>query len=130
MICLHTKFRMPSVFWDSQGVSFIDFLSEQRTINADYYSKLLKDLVKLPAFRSKRRGRSVKSVCLLHDNSRPHTAAVTTGTLEELHWKVQPHPAYSPDLAPSDFHLFGPLKEDLGRKRFRVDDEVKLFVQR
>jgi hypothetical protein len=30
-------------FWDSQGTLFIDFLIEQRTINAAYYSKLLKD---------------------------------------------------------------------------------------
>jgi histone-lysine N-methyltransferase SETMAR len=119
---------MASVFWDSQGVLFIDFLTEQRTINAAYYSKLLKDRVK-PAFHSKRRGRSVKSVCLLHDNTRPHTAAVTTRTVEEMHWEVLPHPAYSPDLAPSDFHLFGPLKEALGRKKFRADEEVKLFVQ-
>jgi hypothetical protein len=41
------------------------------------------------------------SVRLLH---------VTTGTLKEMHWEVLPHPAYSPDLASSDFHLFGHSK--------------------
>jgi hypothetical protein len=75
---------MVSVFWDSQGVLFIDFLIEQRTIKAAYNSKLLKDEVK-PVLRSNRGGRSVKSVCLLHDNARPHTAVVTTGTVEEMH---------------------------------------------
>jgi hypothetical protein len=55
---------------------------------------------------------------------------VTTGTLQEMHWKVLPHSAYSPDLAPNDFHLFGPSKEALGGKRFRADDEVKIFIQR
>jgi histone-lysine N-methyltransferase SETMAR len=55
---------------------------------------------------------------------------VTTGTLEEMHWEVLPHPAYSPDLVPSDFHLFGPLKETVGGKGLRADDEVKIFVQR
>jgi len=65
-----------SFFWDSlQGVLFVDFLIEWRTINASYYSKLLKDRVKAD-FRSERRGRSVKSVCLLHDNACPHTAAL------------------------------------------------------
>ena len=38
------------------------------------------------------------------------------------------HPAYSPDLAPSDFHLFGPLKEALSGRRFSCDDEVKAAV--
>jgi len=38
------------------------------------------------------------------------------------------HPAYSPDLAPSDFHLFGPLKNALGGRRFSCDDDVKAAV--
>jgi histone-lysine N-methyltransferase SETMAR len=106
---------MASVFWESQGVLFIDFLTE-RTINAAYYTKPLKDRVK-SAFLSKRRGRSVKSFSVLHDNARPHTVAVTIRTLEEMHWEVLPHSASSPDLAPSDFHLFGPMKEALGGKK-------------
>jgi hypothetical protein len=59
----------------------------------------------------------------------PHIAAVTTGSLEEMQWEVLPHSAYSPDLMPRDFHLFGPLKEALAGKRFRTNDEVKLSVQ-
>ena len=43
-------------------------------------------------------------------------------------WEVLPHPPYSPDLAPSDFHLFGPLKEFLGDQHFSTDDEVKQAV--
>jgi hypothetical protein len=35
-------------------------------------------------------------------------------------WEVLPHPAYSPDLVPSDSHLFSQLKESLGRGRFRL----------
>jgi len=36
--------------------------------------------------------------------------------------------SYSPDLAPSDFHLFGPLKESLGGITFENDDAVKQHV--
>jgi len=38
------------------------------------------------------------------------------------------HPAYSLDLAPSDFHLFGPLKAALRGRRFSCDDDVKTAV--
>jgi histone-lysine N-methyltransferase SETMAR len=37
---------------------------------------------------------------------------------------VLPHPPYSPDLAPSDFYLFGALKDAICGKRFGSDDEV------
>ena len=40
------------------------------------------------------------------------------------------HPPYSPDLAPSDFHLFLHLKKFLGRKRFDDDDDLKDAVQK
>jgi hypothetical protein len=33
-------------------------------------------------------------------------------------------------LAPSFFHLFGPLKYHLGGKRFIDDEEVKMEVQK
>ena len=35
-----------------------------------------------------------------------------------------PHPLYSPDLAPSDFHIFGPLKDALCGIRFEDDESV------
>jgi hypothetical protein len=53
----------------------------------------------------------------------------TTGTLEETHWKVLPHPAYSSDLPASDFHVFGTLKEALEEESFRADDEVRFLCK-
>ena len=46
-----------------------------------------------------------------------------------MNWEVLPHPPYSPDLAPSDFHLFGPMKRYLGGKHFTDDDEVQENVR-
>ena len=31
----------PSVFWDAQGILFIDYLEKERTINNEYYIALL-----------------------------------------------------------------------------------------
>ena len=39
------------------------------------------------------------------------------------------HPSYSPDLVPTDLHLFLSLKKFLGGKRFD-DDDLKNAVQK
>jgi histone-lysine N-methyltransferase SETMAR len=50
-------------------------------------------------------------------------------TLRHTKFEVLPHtPYYSPHLAPSDFHLFGPLKESLRGRKFNLDDDVQLAV--
>ncbi|GFV96445.1 histone-lysine N-methyltransferase SETMAR [Trichonephila clavipes] len=40
-------------------------------------------------------------------------------------WDVFGHPSYSPDLTPSDFHLFLHLKSFLAGKHFNNDKELK-----
>ena len=59
---------------------------------------------------------------------RAYTAARTLAKIEDLGWKLLTHPPYSPDLAPSDFHLFGPLKESMRGIHFQTDEEVKAAV--
>jgi len=77
-----------------------------------------------PAIKSKRRGRLSTGVLLRHDNARPHTARSTFATIQDLSFESLPHPPYPPDLVPSDFNVFGPLKEAMGCKSFRSDEEV------
>ena len=69
-----------------------------------------------------------KGVLFLQDNARAHTAHRTMCTLQQLGWEVLTHPPYSPDLALSDFHLFGPLKEFFRGQHFSTDDKVKQAV--
>ncbi|KAJ4428840.1 hypothetical protein ANN_25833 [Periplaneta americana] len=57
--------------------------------------------------------------------ARPHTAASTRELLDQFGWEIFDHPPYSPDLAPSDFHLFTKLKDFLGGTRFGSDEELK-----
>ncbi|KAJ4425650.1 hypothetical protein ANN_27846 [Periplaneta americana] len=60
--------------------------------------------------------------------ARPHTAASTRQLLDQFGWEIFDHPPYSPDLAPSDFHLFTKLKDFLGGTRFGSDEELKKTV--
>ncbi|GFS63547.1 histone-lysine N-methyltransferase SETMAR [Trichonephila clavipes] len=46
-----------------------------------------------------------------------------------LRWERQPHPPYSLDLAPSDFHLFPALKKNLLGRRFGGNTEFKKVVK-
>jgi histone-lysine N-methyltransferase SETMAR len=41
-----------------------------------------------------------------HDNARTQTSLRTQEAIATFGWTVLQHPTYSPDLAPSDFHLF------------------------
>jgi len=57
-------------------------------------------------------------------------ASQTIETINHLGFEVLEHPAYSPDLAPSDYHLFGPLKNALRDRRFSMDIEVREAVHK
>lgn len=52
-------------------------------------------------------------VILKHDNAHPHIVQSTGATVREYSWELLPHPSYSPDLAPSNYHLFRCLKDAL-----------------
>ena len=63
-------------------------------------------------------------VHLLHDNVRPHVASAVHRELETLGWTTVPHPPYSPDLAPSDYHLFRSLKNFVRDQQFTGVDHI------
>jgi hypothetical protein len=69
------------------------------------------------------------AVMLLHDNARRHTAARTPVLLEHFNWELFDHPPYSPDLAPSDYHLFTYLKICLGSQRSNNNGEMMEDVE-
>ena len=100
----------------------MDYCPPKKTINAAYYSSLLPTVhSKLPRVRS---GKIHKHPVFLQDNAHVYTAKVSN-KLHELKWQLLPHPAYSPNLAPSNFHLFGPLKDPLIGRRFGCESELK-----
>ncbi|EYC04219.1 hypothetical protein Y032_0089g2290 [Ancylostoma ceylanicum] len=97
-----------------------ELLPSGHTVSAEVYSYQLQKLA--DAIRLKRR--KIDHVVLLHDNARPHVAKLTRQKTVELGWEVLPHPAYSPDLAPSNYHLFRSLKLHVREKKF--DDQTQL----
>lgn len=64
-----------------------------------------------------------------HDNARPHVAQVVKTYLETLKWEVLPHPPYSPDIAPYDYHLIRSMTNGLADQHFRSFEEAKNYIE-
>ncbi|GBO35272.1 Histone-lysine N-methyltransferase SETMAR [Araneus ventricosus] len=104
----------------------VDFMPKGTTINANRYCETLRKLLR--AIQNRRRGMLSGLIVLFHDNACPHSAAPNQELLDQFGWEIFDHPPYSPDLAPSDFHLFLKLKEFLGVNRFGSDEELENAV--
>ena len=115
-----------------------DFLGQQRsnphrlpahgtTMNGKYYANLLKQVRQ--SIKEKRRGKIRRGIMLHQDNAPVHTSRVAMDAVRECGYELLPHPPYSPDLAPSDFHLFPRLKKHLRGRRFDDDGELTAAVE-
>ena len=102
---LTQKKTLVTVWWSTAGVIHYDFLKRGETIHSDKYcleiTKMHETLShKCPGLVHR------KGPLLLHDNARPHGSQTTIRKLHDLGYETLPHPPYSPDLSPTDFHLF------------------------
>jgi len=113
---------LASIFWDQEGILLIDYLPKGQTINVEYYLSLLVQLKDIS--KEKRRGNFTKGVLFLHDNAPAHRALANQKKLAYLGFQCLDRPPYSPDLAPSDYHLFPELKKQLKGRHFSSDAEV------
>ncbi|GBN67951.1 hypothetical protein AVEN_53103-1 [Araneus ventricosus] len=85
--------------------------------------------VSCQTLRRLRRAILTSRVVLIRENTRSHNAIVTQQLLEQFKWGVSDHPAYSPDLATRDFHLFPELKNWLGGQSFQKNGEIQSNVK-
>ncbi|UYV79086.1 hypothetical protein LAZ67_17001076 [Cordylochernes scorpioides] len=95
---------MVSVFWDSEGVLLLDFLNKGQTITGNYYANLVKQLRE--AIKEKRRGMLSRKIVYHQDNAPSHRSLQAMAAIYDSGFELLPRAPYSPDLAPSDFHLY------------------------
>ena len=94
------------------GVLGITYWERGHTCTADSYIKdCLIPLVE--RISQERRCSGARNLKFHHDNARPHVAKEVIEYLKSEHFAIMDHPAYSPDLAPSDFWLFDYVKKQL-----------------
>ena len=120
---------MLCVWWDTDGVVYYELLKPGETVNTARYRQQLVNLrdsldEKRPIWRERH-----NKLILLHDNAPAHTTVVVKNVIQEFQWETLPHPAYSPDLAPSDYHLFSHLENALKHQQFENEKEVEIWVK-
>lgn len=115
------------IWWDRKGMLYYKLLEQGNTITAERYKQQLYHLN--DALKEKRPDYSTKSrkIILLHDNARPHVAAVTNQALLNLEWEVLPHPAF-PNIALSDFYFFRYMQHGFSDTHFRNAAKVKNWI--
>jgi [histone H3]-lysine36 N-dimethyltransferase SETMAR len=109
-------------------VLYYELLQPSETVTADRYQQQLIQLrnqleIKRPEWADRH-----DKVILLHDNARPHVAKSIKDTLKDFKWEVLTHPPYSPDIAPSDYHLFRSMAHGLAEQRFQNRKEVQKWL--
>ena len=81
---------LASIFWDVQGILFIDYLGKGRTINSEYYIALL---VCLKEEIAKEWPQMTKKIVLFYQDNAPcHKLIAMMAKLHELHFKLLLHP--------------------------------------
>jgi histone-lysine N-methyltransferase SETMAR len=69
-------------------------------------------------------------VLLQQDNAHPHMAKKTLQKIEEMEGiELLLHPAFSPDLEPSDYYLFRSMAQFLHGKKFQSVEDVEVAVE-
>ena len=111
------------VFWSFTGFFYVTAVPEGSRYTSSYFTDVL--LPKLEtALRPSRPVLGIRRTKLHWDNARPHTAATTRNELASKGAISLPHQPYSPGLAPSDFFLFGYLKERIRGMDFSTSAEL------
>jgi hypothetical protein len=117
---------MASIFWDSKGILLVEFLERGTTINSEQYTHIKEVKTMNSKGLAKQEDESSPPPALQHQNAQGRQLQQWGG----LFSLILP----SLDLAPSDFNLFGPLKDavlwDNGELKYRVHARAPMLQRR
>ncbi len=113
---------MMVIFWDKDGVLLTEYLQRGTTINGPYYASIIERLRSV--ILEKRRGKVNLGVLFLHDNASVHKSNIVQAAIRQAGFVELNHPAHSPDIAASYYHLFSNLKKFLRGRNFSGDSEA------
>lgn len=95
----------------------VDAVLREETVNSDAYIRTLTDLRKCFIWVWPHKNMAENFLQL--GNARFTHKLEDSGIHYKIWWELLPHPPYSTDLAPSDFHQFRALKDAIYDTKFR-----------
>ena len=118
---------MMIIFWDKDGVLLTEYLPRGITINGLYYPSIIERLRFVIV--EKGCGKVSRGVLLLHDNTPIYKCNIVQAANRQAGFIELNHSVYSPDISPSDYHLFSTMNKFLRLKNFSSDDEAVTTVE-
>ncbi|GFW76375.1 histone-lysine N-methyltransferase SETMAR [Trichonephila clavipes] len=106
---LTTKKILLCIWWHWKGIIYYELLSYGQTLNSDVYCQQM-DRLKLAIDQKWSKLVNRGGFVIYENSTRLLTSVVNRQKPWELGWEVLMHPPYSPNVAPSDYHLFLALK--------------------
>jgi len=112
--------------WDQKDVIYYELLKPGETVNTERYRQQMINLnqalcEKRPNIKKNIKKDDAKCFMIMHH----HTAKLVKETIEAFGWEILSHAAYSPDLAPSDYHLFVSMVHALAQQRFTSYEDIR-----
>ena len=111
---------MLSIWWGVNRIIHREILPNGCTIIADFYCQ------QLDRVAEKLKGKTVIEFIICMITRDPMLRSRRCEKLLKLGWITIPHPPYSSDMAPTDYHLFRSLSHQLREKKFDDDNDVKM----
>ena len=106
---LHQKKVMVTVWWSAACLIHYSFLNPGKSITSENYAQQINEMPWKLKYLQPALVNEMGPVLLYH-NAQPHMAQPRLQKANELGCEVLPHPAYSPDLSPTNYHFFKHLE--------------------
>ena len=104
-----------AVWWPAAGLIHYSYVNLGELIVSERHAQQINEMhrkLQCPQLALANR----KGPVLLGDHIQQHLTQPTLQKLNDLGYKVLPHPPYSPDLSPTDYHFFKHLDNFLQEK--------------
>ena len=119
--------KIMMIFWNKDSVLLIEYLPRGTTINDPCYASIIERLRSVIV--EKRCWKVSHGVLLLHDNTSIHKCNIVLTAIRQAGFIELNHPAYSPDIARTNYHPLSNLRQFVRLKNFSSDDEAVTTVK-